>query len=192
MKSSDEVVLDRTELGFADVVRQGFAFVEDFGFREVDALPTIVRYRKDDLVLNVFHGRQSYEISMEIGRDDEMYSLSSLISAADPEAVRSHQHWAATTPEALASGVARLATLVRCYGARALRDDPAFFADLRKQRKSWSNDFALDVLARQIRPKAAAAFRERRYGEAAELYEKISARLSGAERAKLAFCRKRT
>ena len=174
------------------VVRQEFAFVGDFGFREVDALPTIVRYLKDDLQLNVFHGRMSYEISMEIGRNDDLYPLWSLIHAIDPEAEASYRPWAATTSAAVTSGVERLATLVRRYGARALRGDPAFFEELRKVCDSWAHDYALDVLVSQVRPKAAAAFRDGRYREAMELYEEITERLTAAERAKLAFCRKRS
>ena len=189
MKSSDHVA-DRAELGFVEAVRREFAFVVDFGFREVDALPTIVRYLKDDLQLNVFHGRLSYEVSMEIGRNDRLYPLSPMIRAVDPKAEESYRVWAATTSAALAKGVERLATLVRRYGARALRDDPAFFEELRRVCDAWNHDFALDVRASQIRPQAAAAFRDGRYREAGDLYEEIAERLSPAERAKLAFCRK--
>ena len=174
------------------VVRQEFAFVGDFGFREVEALPTIVRYLKDDLQLNVFHGRMSYEVSMEIGRNDNLYPLWSLIHAVDPKAEEGYRPWAATTSAAVANGVEHLAALVRRYGARALQDDPAFFEELRKVCDSWAHDYALDVLASQIRPKAAAAFRHGRYREAGKLYQEIAERLTAAERAKLAFCRKRS
>lgn len=131
MKSSEHVP-DRAELSFLEVVRQEFAFVGNFGFREVDAVPTIVRYHKDDLQLNVFHGRISYEVSMEIGRDDDLYPLWALIHAVDPDAEKSYRPSAATSSAAVTSGVERLATLVRRYGARALRDDPAFFKELKK------------------------------------------------------------
>jgi hypothetical protein len=49
----------------------------------------------------------------------------------------------------------------------------------------------MDVLASHVRPKTEAAFRERRYREAADLYEKIRARLTPTEVKKLEFARKR-
>ena len=192
VNASEKIGNDRTRFDFANVVRQRFAFLADYGFHETESLPTIVRYRRGDLDLNVYHGRQSYEIGLQVGHADEQFSMSELVRAADPEAAERYRNAAATTPAALASGLERLAELVVRYGDRALRDDPGFFADLRRQRQFWAETYALDVLAAQTRPKAEAAFRDGRYREAAELYERIAARLSPAEKAKLAAARKRS
>jgi hypothetical protein len=86
----------------------------------------------------------------------------------------------------------QLADLVRRYGERALHGDPAFFALLRQQRKEWTKKYAFEVLCRQVRPKAEAAFREGRYREAAELYREIRAGLTPAEIKKLAIAEKRS
>lgn len=192
MSTTEGIDLERVRLGFAEIVRREFAFLADFGFAEVESSPTIVRYQKGDLDLNVYHGRQSYEIGMQLGHGDEQVSMEQLIRVTDPAGWQKYRVYVATNPAGVVSGVTRLAELARRYGDRALRDAPEFFADLRRQRESWKDAFALDVLERQTRPKAEAAFREGRYREAAELYERITARLSPAEKAKLAAARKRS
>lgn len=191
MNANEKIDLERARLGFAETVRRYFAFLAGFGFTEVESSPTIVRYRSGDLDLNVYYGRQSYEINMQVNHRDEQVSIEQIIRATDPVGWEKYRVYAATTPAGVKFGVERLAELVLRYGERALRDDPEFFADLTKKREAWADAFALDVLASQVRPKAEAAFREGRYREAAELYERIAARLSVAERAKLAAARKR-
>ena len=72
-----------------------------------------------------------------------------------------------TPPQsALGEGLVRLEGLVKRYGQQALRGDPEFFITLQNQRGSWGEEFALDVLERQLRPKADEAFRQRNYCEA--------------------------
>jgi len=192
MSSDGRTKKNRIRLGFADAVRKKFAFLADYGLSETEALPTIVRYRKSDLELEVYQGRLSYEIGINIGHGDEKFSMGALIRAVDPVGGGKYRDWAATSSEALAAGLDRLAELLRRYGERALRNDLSFFEELGKQGEAWAETYSLDVLVAQIRPKAELAFRENRYREAAELYERISARLSVAERMKLAIARKRS
>jgi hypothetical protein len=77
------------------------------------------------------------------------------------------------------------------YGTAALRADPQFFAMLEKQRKQWSEEYALDVLTDQLRPQADEAFHRGDYSKAAELYAQIRDRLTPAEIKKLALAEKR-
>jgi hypothetical protein len=77
------------------------------------------------------------------------------------------------------------------YGSAALAGDTKFYARLDGLGKEWSEQYALDVLADQLRPKAAAAFRQGDYAAAAALYGKIRARLSAAELKKLAIAESR-
>jgi hypothetical protein len=191
MGINEKVGPERTRLNFASVVARRFGFLVDHGFVEMEALPTIVRYRKGDLDLNVYHGRQSFEVGFEIGHADERYSMSEIIRVTDPGVADQYRNAAATTGAELSAAVDRLADLVSQYAGRAFRNDPVFFTDLRQQRKSWSETYALDVLAQQIRPKAEAAFREGRYREAAELYGRIRARLTPTEIKKLEVARQR-
>lgn len=191
MNAGDEIGLVRKRLNFAHLVVERYRFLEELGFVESESMPTIVRYRKGDLDLSVYHGRRSFEVGLEIGHGDEQFSMSEMIRSSDPTAAEHYRNPVARTPADLASSVGRLANLLQRYGERGLRDDPQFFATLRQQRKSWSEEYALDVLAEQTRPKAAAAFQEGRYREAADLYEKIIRRLTPAEQKKLAVARRK-
>jgi hypothetical protein len=171
---------------------QVFSFLHDYGFQQVEALPTLVRYRCGDLEARVFHGRRSYELGFEIGHGEEMFRMSALIRFSDPCAAEHYFMPVVKTPTALLSHLHDLADLVRQYGERALRNDPAFYEDLRQQHEVWMKQYWFDMRCSQIRPKAEVAFREGRYREAAELYREIRAGLTPAEIKKLAIAEKRS
>jgi hypothetical protein len=191
MGMSNEIGRERTVLNFALAVSEKFFFLGDLAFNEVESLPTIVRYRKSDLEVHVYHGRQSFEIGFEVSRQGVRYSMSELIRANDPQTAEQYRNYAATTPEGIAEGLTKLEKLVKRYGERALRGDPEFFAILANQRKAWAEGYELDVLAKQLRPKADTAFRSGDYRQAAELYEKIRPRLSATELKKLELAKER-
>lgn len=182
---------ERVRLNFADAVTRRFAFLTDLGFLQAEASPTIVRYRKGDVEADVYHGRQSYELGFEIGHGGAKYSMSELIRTADPETATQYRNFVATTQNALFEGLTRLEGLAKQYCQRALQGDPEFFIALESQRKSWAEGYALEVLERQLRPRADEAFRRGNYREAAELYERIRSRLTPAELKKLAIARER-
>jgi hypothetical protein len=182
---------DRTRFDFASTVTKIFGFLSDLGFSQLEASPTIVRYRRADLEVNIYHGRQSYELGFEVVRDKTKYSMSQLIRPTDAEAAGRYRRYAATTQETLIEGLIRLAELAKKYAERAMQGDAEFFAVLEDQRKAWGKAYALDVLEQQLRPKADEAFRLGRYQEAAELFERIEPRLSPAELKKLAIAKDR-
>lgn len=192
MRSAEEVLPERKRLNFAHAVAERFGFLSEFGFRVSESLPTIVRYRKGDLELNVYHGRQSFEVGLQIGRGRDPFSMWELIRCMDQAAAERYRMTVAKTPAAVGFAVDQLADLLLRFGQRALRDEPQFFGLLEQQRQALSEDYALEVLAEQTRPKAEAAFREGRYREAAELYEQMAPRLTPLEQKKLAAARKRS
>lgn len=182
---------ERTCFNFADAVIRMFSFLDDFGFLVVESLPTIVRYCKNDLEIDVYHGRNSYELGFGITRNGIRYSLGELIRISDPNAAEQYRNYAATTQSALNEGLDRLAKTVQLYATSALRDDPEFFVTLENQRHSWAEEYALGVLERQLKPKAEEAFRQGKYREASELYERIKPRLTSTELKKLNIAKDR-
>jgi len=184
--------LDRTPLHFDWSVRQFFSFLADHGFREVEATPTLVRYRNGDVDVDVYHGRKSYEVGGGVTLSGVRYAMSEIFRASDPAIANKYRNAVAATPEEVAAGIKELSALMQRYGAPALRGEPAFFSVLEAQRKQWSVDYALDVLASQLRPQAEEAFRRGDYSIAAQLYGRIRERLSPGEVKKLSLAEERS
>jgi hypothetical protein len=182
---------DRAHLNFAEEARKAFAFLGDLGFSEIEALPTLVRYRKGSVEVDVYHGRQSYEIGAGVTAFGARYAISEIIRHKEPEFAKRYHYAAATTPEGVIAGLEELSALMKRYGRPALDGDPKLFSTLESERRYWSEGYALDVLADQLRPQADEAFRQRNYAKAAELYSRIRERLSPAEVKKLSIAEER-
>ena len=73
---------DRWQLVFKDAVLSNFGFLRAYGLKHVEEDVTFVRYESDAVFTNVYHGRGSFEIGVEIGRLDrpEKYGLDYLVS----------------------------------------------------------------------------------------------------------------
>jgi hypothetical protein len=193
-KGGGQIDTGRERLGFADAVRSAFAFVRKYGFVELEAGPTIVKFGSRDVDLTVYHGRSSYEIGVEIGWEGNSapgFTLSEVIRLADESEGARYRNPAATTLEGVRDGVTSAAVLLSKHGDALLAGDLQSFSRLQEQRKRWGESYALDVLAGQLRPRAEAAFRQGRYAEAADIYERIRPRLSPAEVKKLELAKRR-
>jgi hypothetical protein len=186
----------RATLGFAEVAQEALHFLSDYGFRLQSSDATIVRYASERVFVNVYHGRSSYELGLEVGSisrqrgDAAGYSMSELIRLNNHEEAECFRNFMATTPVEVKLGVQKLAEQLLRYGDRALRGDDLVFDALEQQRQKWASTFAADVAYRQISPKAAEAFRQREYRKAAELFESIRGELTPAELKKLEYAKK--
>ncbi len=173
--------VDRSDLCFSENVREHFTFLEKLGFSETESSPTIVRYKKGDVEVDIYHGRLSYEIGAGVAVSGERYSISEIVRASDPESYEHFRYAMTRARVGVAKAVEELSDLMRRVGGEALAGDNAFVNMLAEQREQWSKDYALDVLAEQLRPKASEAFRQRDYLMAANLYSRIRECLSNAE-----------
>lgn len=182
---------DRSALHFVRQVQRAFGFLPDAGFAQFEASPTLVRYRKGDVEVDIYHGRQSYEIGGGVTLAGTRYAMSEIIRTVDPEVAKGYRSVVATTAEGVAAGLEELASLMQLYGLGALSGEQQFVALLEQQRKQWADGYALDVLAAQLRPQAEDAFRRGDYEQAAELYGRIRERLSPAEAKKLLLAQER-
>ncbi|TXL02386.1 hypothetical protein BMR08_18425 [Methylococcaceae bacterium CS2] len=178
---------DRSHFNLEKKVREAFVFLSNLGFSEIESLPTLVRYQNGGIEVDIYHGRQSYEIGAGISVFGARYSISEIIQASDPEMFKQFRYAMTTTPEGVTSALEELSLLMNRYANTALEGDQKFIMVLEKQRKQWSEDYALDVLAKQLRPKASEAFRQKDYSTATDLYSRIRKCLSTAELKKLDF-----
>lgn len=183
---------DRLHLGFIEKTRKAFTFLNDLDFSEIEALPTLVRYRKDDVEVDVYHGRQSYEIRVGITAFGIQYSSSEIIRVSDIEVYKQFRYPMTSTAEYMITGLEEISSLMKRYGSVALSGDSNFFSKLKEHRILWSEEYALDVLAEQLRPKATEAFKHKDYATVVELFSRIRERLSPAEIKKLSIAEARS
>jgi hypothetical protein len=181
---------DRLSLNFEYEVRNWFSFLGNIGFREVEALPTIVRFRNDGIEVDVYHGRLSYEIGAGFTIFGTRYALSEIIRATDLETAKQYHNSMATTPEAVTNSIKNLSLLTKRYCNQLFSGDLQFISTLEKQRKAWADEYALNTLADQLRPQADDAFRRKEYSTAAKLFSRIQQSLSPSELKKLSFAKK--
>ena len=167
-------------------------FLADEGFVEVEVTPTLVRYRRGDVEVDVYRGRRSSEISGGITFDGTRYAISEIVRANNPEAARSYRNPVAKSREEVVASLDELSALMQRYGTAALSGERGFFSLLQMQRRQWAQEYALDVLESQLRPQAESAFRRGDYPKAADLYGRIRDRLSPAELKKLAVAEGRS
>ncbi len=184
MAETDDHGLLRKQLDLIPEVREAFAFLDRWGFRLVEASPTIVRYQRNDVMAIISHGRGSFELGFEAGREGEMYAMSEMIRLSNYDLGRTYRNFVATTADQVRAGTRALAELVEFYAAPLLRGEEEFLGLLKQGRATWMESYALDVLARQVKPQATKAFREGRYDDASHLFARILPRLSPAELAK--------
>lgn len=178
-------------VAFAENVREVFRFLCDQGFVETVALPSVVEFVRGGVTVDIYCGRKSQEIGAGITFLGSRYALSEIVRAVDPEVANRMRNIVATTPELMTKGLEELGSALRQYGASALHGKPSFFSALSEQRSRRSEDYALDVLASQLRPQAEEAFRCGEYAKAAEAYARIRGALSPAEIKKLEFAERR-
>ncbi len=184
--------IDRSALGFPQKVRDSFSFLKGLGFSEVECLPTIVRYRAGEIEVDVYHGRLSYEVGAGVTIFKERFSASEIIQVYEHDAFNNFQYTTANTPDAITKALEYLSLLMQRFGIAALKGDPEFVSMLGRQRKNWSKDYAVEVLAETLRPKASEAFRRMDYLAAAQMYSRIRSVLSPAEQKKLVFATKKS
>jgi hypothetical protein len=183
----------REPLGFSKVVQEEFLFlVKDYYFKCTVAETTYVRFESDRVFINIYHGRSSFEIGLEIGLldRDEPYSLSELIHLGDSKEGNSYRNFMAGTPELVRRGITLLREKFEKYGIKALSGAAEFFSKLHHQGKQLEASFSNQMKVRHTRPKADEAFHQKNYKEVVRLYESMLNALTPAELKKLEYSRR--
>jgi hypothetical protein len=177
-------------------VVSNFGFLLDSGLRLADQQVTFVRYQSDVAFINVYHGRSSYELGVEIGRIDrpgEQLSVNDIVAwagAEKAENVDQHTTFQVAHRDGIQRLVARLADLVRKYALPLLdceQDAYASATNLQSQRgKALENEIRL----RGIRREAEVAWSARDYILIVEVYSSMREDLTEVEARRLAYAEK--
>ena len=180
---------ERWSLGFVSAVRSSFDFLEDLGFAVVVEESTFVRFESGAVFVNVFHGRGSYELGVEIGHRvelggetvDEKFSLGDVVALSAPLGEVGFQSFATTKAEELPAFIDRLADWTSRYGGAALRDETGIFVRLRSEGVKRSDAMQDEWAAGRLRTAADAAWSERDYARVVGAYSEMISELRSIE-----------
>lgn len=184
----------REKFKFPDEVRRRFSFLDSLGFSYIDGVATLVCFKSSEFFVNIYHGRQSYEIGLEIGleSDENIYSISEISQLLGIEGSELYRNYVASTKEAVAEGVRQLAeTFQECVDAGLLEGSSKnIFARLEKQRSERAKNYALQTQLSQALKKAEQAWERKDFGKVVFYLEPFRDHLSPSNLKKLSYAEK--
>lgn len=183
-------IINREDFNFSSKVEKHFGFLKNIGFSIVDSQPTFVKYAKDSTIVDVYHGRKSYDVSLGIFVFGERYSISEVIASGAPPELARFRNKVVKEPAYLDSVLVELSLLLKKYGMLILQGNIEACKKLENYRKMRSEQYSKMCLVKQIRPAAEKAFREKKYSKATELYLQIQESLTKTEVEKLNYAKK--
>ena len=188
-----ERVTDRSVLRFAEEVKDHFSFLEALGFHCVRSEATFVRFESPKASINVFHGRHSFEIDLEVESAQsptDVYSFSEILRLVDREQGEQYRNYATHTPQGVAEGVGKLAELFQRCIAAGILNDKQLFSRLKLQRQELARNYALETQLVQARRKSESAWHKKDYAAVVEALKPLRAALTATEVGKLEFAEK--
>ena len=189
----------REQFGFPEAVLTSFRFlVEGFGFAVVTHETTYLRFESNAVFVNVYHGRASYEIGVEIGElkkannlSERSFTLGEIIAMTDYDRGSSFHFYQAATPELIPKFVSETAEIVKAYSRSALIGDKSFFEGLGKVRSRISHEYLKSMEMGRVREEAEVAWHEKNYGQMVELYDAVKDDLTPSEVKKLEYAKRK-
>ena len=189
---------DRWKLEFKEAVLANFDYLRPYGLECVESDVTYVRYDSPKVFVNVYHGRGSYELNVEIGRHDGPYKDSShnldavLGWKRAPEQkllFRETTLFHSDTREGVQAMVPKMAALFRKYADPLLRADEEAFKSFDEYCTIGSLRLGEHYRAGTTRWKADMAWQRKDWQQVVQLYESIGDDLSQIEAAELAYAK---
>jgi hypothetical protein len=194
-----DVSPSRARLGFPQAVTAAFNFlVEDYSFRCVKRDHTFVRFESKATFINVYHGRSSFELNVEIGelkaceQDSEIaFTIGEILYSVKAPEADNYRPYQVHTTDLINKFVNELADLVKKYAVPALTGDRFFFQEVAKDQADRSNEYLREMAHRRTRSEVEAAWRQKDFGRVVNLYNSILESLTPAEAKRLAYAKKK-
>jgi hypothetical protein len=192
----------RAALGLVEATVSAFEFLREYGFERVVAQPTFVRFESQAGFVNVFHGRSSYELGVEVGRwsnlhgspVEEKFSLRDVIELTGKADEAGLRPLATTEPATLGRFVRILAEWTQTYARPALAGDKGFFNELGARSAERWRERQDEDRAAELRAEADDAWRRRDYSAVVQAYTALdelpAISLSRSEQGRLDYARK--
>jgi hypothetical protein len=185
----------KTDFGFQKMVIELFSWLEDYGFSLIEEKSTIVKYEGRFGYVNVYHGRSSYEVGIEIGPPGEEqksnYSMSELIRLREYEKAKNYRNPIATSEQTMRTAIFAQAEKLMMYGQRVFKGESKVWQELKQQRQNWSKEYAMDIMQSQVRQEVENYFHKKDYKRVIELLSRIEGRLTSVELKKLEYAKKK-
>lgn len=183
----------REQLGFKEAVLTSFKFLNDAGLHPVAGEMTLVRYESSVVFVNVYHGRVSFELGVEIGRLREpskaltLYDIVAWAGAEKAEGFANHVMFQVSSRKDVQEFAGRLASLIRKYAGPFLRgDDSAFDSAFEVRAERWQREMKQGNLS-NIRSRAEAAWQAKNYVQVIKYYSSMHEDLSHVESKRLDY-----
>jgi hypothetical protein len=194
---------ERSKLGFKEAVLSSFTFLRGYGFSPVRAESTFVRYEATrpssgkSLFLNVYHGRGSYELGVEIGlcdQDQATLTLPLILEWAAREQRKEPGQKAifqVSTRDGVKRFVPKLAELVQKHAKPFLKGDIKAYQSAAEHVRRGSALYEKDMQLRRVREQAEGAWHGKDYEQVVNVYEPFKEDLSQSENMRLEYAKKR-
>jgi hypothetical protein len=190
---------NHANLGFIDKVLSSFKFlINVYGFRCVKIEPTLIRYESNYIFINIYHGRSSFELGVEIGKlekvfglQENWYTIGEIMDLMGVRDTLGFTIFQASTCDRMQMLVPKLAEYVREYAKSIFEGNLHIFEELRELRHRKSNEYIKEMNLGRIREIAEKAWHEKDYIKMIEIYTSMKDDLTSVESKKLAYAQKR-
>jgi hypothetical protein len=183
----------RARLGFKDAVQSSFKFLTGFGLCPVEEKSTFVRYESPEVFVNIYHGRASFELGVEVGRLTEpnekvtLYDIVARAGAEKTEGFGQQVMFQVSSREGVQKFVPKLARLLEKYGTPFLKAESNAYRAVHEARSHSALDYEKEVNLRDVRRRAETAWHAKDYAQVVELYGPVRDDLNEVEAKKLAY-----
>lgn len=185
---------NREELQFPKLVIRYFKFLErDFNFIVSRTTNTLVRYQSELLFINIYHGRNSYEIGFELGvigsLNTAVYDLPVILKTLVP-AYKGLLYFQASNYADLKDCIKTISRIVIEYCKEALYGKELVLAEINNTYNTINKEATKLYSIKPIQDKALQAWQRKDYFEVVRLYTSIENEINQLERQRLIFARK--
>ena len=150
------------------------------------------------IFVNVYHGRGSYELGVEIGKlesylpiREEWYSIGEIMDLMDVRQDLKFTFFQASNKDQIQVLVRKLPEYVKKYAKPILDGHYEIFEKLQILRKNKSDAYIREAELRNIRERGDIAWKQKDYVKFIELYNQVKDGLTSIEGKKLDYARKK-
>jgi hypothetical protein len=153
---------------------------------------TLVRFESPGLFVNVYHGRASFQIGVEIGRVDtnELYSLHEVLTVFAPDEI-DNACYQTTSANTLEQYLMTIATTLESKCRILLTGDAGAFTLLQQATSGSRQAATLQAQFGAVIDQADDAWEQKNHNRAVELYEAAELALDETRRRRLEYLRQK-